>query len=726
MNDRRGGYDYPPEVRFEVDQDDPEQYRLAAEFLNMNRVGAVIVQHEYGIFGGEQGSYLLGMLDHLRMPLVTTLHTVLRDPEERQRDVLLQLAERSDCLVVLSELSRSMLLDAHGIAEDRITVIPHGIPDIPFVDPNFYKDQFGVEGKRVLLTFGLLSPGKGLEYALRALPEVVDAVPDVVYLIVGATHPHVWEHSGEEYRISLQQLARELGVEEHVRFINRFVSQTELVELLGASDIYVTPYLQEAQAVSGTLAYALGAGKAIVSTPYWYAQEMLAEGRGRLAPFRDAHGLAEHIIDLFRHPVQMTAMRKRAYAFSRDMRWSRVARAYVSTIETLREERVRKYYSVYLAGSARPEHFALPALNIRHLRLLTDDTGILQHARFTVPRKSHGYTTDDNARALIAAVLAGRHSGETAELEDLASRYLAFLEYAFDPWSGSFRNFMSYTREWLEERGSEDSHGRALWALGTTVGFSRLDGQVGVAMELFERALDAVAEFSSPRAWAFALLGIDAYRKRYAGARTTRALRDRLAERLYSQYKGYATADWPWLEDRLTYANARIPHGLLAAARDMGREDIIEAAVGILDWLCRVQTGPAGRFAPIGNVGWYLREAEPARYDQQPLEAECTVSACLAANHITGDERWIGEATRAFEWFLGRNDPGTPVYDHVTGGCHDGIQAEGINQNEGAESTLSWLLSLLAMMEHRSITGLNAGTLKRRTRSMAHEDSGLS
>jgi glycosyltransferase involved in cell wall biosynthesis len=694
MNDTPEGYEYPDRVRFEVFQHLQDQYRQLAEFLNMSQVDLVCVQHEFGIFGGAAGSHLLTTLRRLRMPVVTTLHTVLGEPSEEQRRVMDELSRLSDRLVVMSKKSIEFLTQVYRVPPEKLDLIQHGIPDMPFVDPNYYKDLFKVEGRRVILTFGLLSPTKGIEYMIDALPEIVRRFPDVVYLVLGVTHPHVKREQGEEYRLGLQLRARKLGVAENIVFHNRFVDTDELCKFLGAADLYVTPYLNPAQIVSGTLAYSLGNGKAVISTPYWYAEELLAEGRGRLVPFRDSSALAAAVVGLFDNEAERHAMRKRAYTFGRNMIWKEVARLYLDSFRRAAEERLRAPAARLVAAAADPLDIELPDLNMNHMLALTDDTGILQHARRTVPNLEEGYSTDDNARALIVA-LRGQTLEEDGELlRRLAARYLAFLNFALNAKNGRFRNFLAYDRRWLEEAGSEDSHGRALWSLGCAVGASSDEGLVALAMNLFAAGLPAVEMFSSPRSWAFSLLGLCAYVRRFPGDSNARRFREVLAGRLHKLFQANRTDDWPWFEQSLAYANARLSEALLAAGQAMGDKGMVAAGLESLEWLLRVQTAEQGHFSPVANSGW-RRGGPRARFDQQPIEAQSMLEACAKAYRLTGDRRWREEMRRVFEWFMGRNDLGRPLYDYATGGCHDGLHTEGVNANEGAESTLAFLCSLL-------------------------------
>ena len=697
MNDVPEGYPYPPRVRFEVREPVQADYRMAAEFLNINMVSVVCLEHEYGIYGGTCGSHVLALLRRIRRPLVTTFHTVLKDPGDDQRQVLNEIARLSDRLVVMSDLAASFLRDIYGVPAAKVAMIPHGIPDVPFIDPAYYRDQFGVEGRKVLLTFGLLSPGKGIEYAIGALPAVIAEHPEVMYIVLGATHPHVKRESGEEYRNGLLRLVRKLGLQEHVTFHDRFVELKELCEFIGAADIYLTPYLNEAQITSGTLAYALGAGKACVSTPYWYATEMLAEGRGRLVGFRDSEGIAEQVLDLLDNESERHAIRRRAYSFCRRMVWKRVAQDYLDLFAQASEAWVeRRHVSARAAAESKAAGEELPEVDLRHLRLLTDDTGMLQHCVYATPDRRHGYCTDDNARALIVAATHWDQSHDESVL-GLMQTYLAFLAHAMDERTGRFRNFLNYDRTWAEDVGSEDSHARALWALGMTVALCPQEPMVALANQLFRRGMGPTEGFSSPRAWAVAVVGIHAYLRRFGGDSEARRHRMVLSERLAGLFAAHMAPDWPWFEDAVTYANAKLPHALLMSGKWTNRGEWIDIGRGALGWLLDVQTSAHGTLSIIGTEGWFVRGGPRARFDQQPIEAHALLDACIEAWHVTLERRWLDEARKVFHWFLGENDLRAPLYDFTTGGCRDGLHTDRVNENQGAESTLAWLMSLLLM-----------------------------
>jgi len=699
VNDTEEGYAYPARVRFELSEDNLASYRQAADFLNFSNIDLVCLQHEYGIFGGAAGAHILELLRRLRMPFATTLHTVLREPNPDQRRVLEEIAALSDRLIVMSRQSVEILQEVFHVPAEKIDLIPHGIPDLPFTDPSFYKDGFGTEGKEVLLTFGLLSPNKGVENVIKALPQILARHSNVVYMVSGVTHPHILRREGDKYRQYLQGLAKDLGVEENVIFRNRFVSPQEMVELIGAADIYITPYKHKAQVVSGTLAYALSAGKAIISTPYLHAVELLDDERGALVPFDDPEAIAAKTVELLDNDTAMHAMRKRAYLYARDMVWSRVAQKYMKSFERIYNERLRNPRATFLARNTEKNLDRLPAIKLDHLYRMTDHTGMVEHAVFVVPNYPEGYSTDDNARALIVTTLLeeiGVHA--PANSADLASRYLAFLWHAFDPATKRFRNSLTYECQWHETEHSEDSHGRALWGLGTVLGRSKNAGLRGAAGRMFELAVPAAVEFKSPRACAFALLGVQEYLDSFPGDRAALSASDALANRLLTSYRAHRTEEWKWFENSLSYSNARLPQALLRAGVRAGNEEMVSAGLEALDWLVALQRCEVkGHFVPIGSQGFYSKTSEKARFDQQPVEACAAVSACLQAYRATGKGRWRKEAWSAFNWFLGDNDLQIALYDPATGGCRDGLHPDRANENQGAESTLSFLMALLEM-----------------------------
>ena len=697
VNDIQGGYEYPEVVRFEIEEQDLSSYLRAADFLNISNVDIVCLQHEFGIFGGPAGGHILALLRELRMPVVTTLHTLLREPKAEQRRVMQELVALSTRLVVMAERGRQMLQEIYQAPPAKIDLIPHGIPDVGFVDPTDFKDQFGVEGRVVLLTFGLLSPNKGIEYVLNALPHILAEFSNVVYIVLGATHPNELREHGEAYRLSLEILAKKNKLEKNVIFYNRFVELEHLKEFIGAADFYITPYLNEAQITSGPLAYTFGAGKVVISTPYWHAAELLTEDCGVLVPFGDAPAIAREVIGLLRDDTRRHAIRKNAYKLGREMVWSNVARLYMRSFELSQIEGTARSRKSLATKTLDQKPRELPELKLSHLSRMTDSTGIFQHAILTVPNFSEGYCTDDNARAFILAVLLSELGEEPERVRTLATTYAAFLHHAFDLRVKRFHNHLSFDRRWLDEQGSEDCQGRALWALGVGVGRSPYRSFQIMAGQLFALALPALTELTSPRAWAFGLIGIHEYLRRLSGDSLVNQTRETLTSRLMELFERTAQPDWPWFEEDLTYDNAKLPHALILSGRATGQQAVLERGLQALRWLTELQISEKGHFRSIGTNGFYRRGGMRANFNQQPIEAQAMVSACLEAYRATSDLWWYEQAQRAFDWFIGWNDLGLELCSPKTGGCRDGLHVDRVNRNQGAESTLAFLLSLAEM-----------------------------
>jgi glycosyltransferase involved in cell wall biosynthesis len=700
VDDVDGGYSYRSEVRFQIVEQEIESYRRAADFLNFSDVDVISLQHEFGIYGGPGGSHILALLKDVSIPVVTTLHTVLLNPNAVQRGVMEQLLDYSSRLVVMTKRSRDSLCENYGVAADKVDLIAHGIPDPPDADQDVLKEQFGIAGKPVALTFGLLSPNKGIEHVLRAIPEIAKTFPDFIYLVLGATHPSLVRSEGERYRIGLERMARELGIAANVSFYDRFVELDQLTDFIGAADLYITPYLNVEQAVSGTLAYAFGCGQAVISTPYWHAQELLADDRGVIVPFADSAAIATEVIGLLQDDGRRLQMRSDAYAMGRDMTWENVAELYLQSFRDAQNMRSSELKPLAVR-TLDEKPLALPRMNLEHLTRLTDSTGIIQHAVYSIPDHCHGYCTDDNARALILTVLLEELGRDSSEVHTLASKYASFLNFAFDSDTGRFRNFMGFDRQWLEDDGSDDSQGRALWALGTCVGRTRRQGFRGWAIDLFHKSLPACEQTTSPRTWALALIGIHEYLRRLGGDRAVEQMSDRLTEKLVDLYDRTATDDWPWFEDVATYNNAKLSHALIISGRWSEHTRASEIGMSSLRWLCEKQLSPEGRFRPIGSNG-FSRKGKTAVYDQQAIEAHSMVSAAVDAFVISNEVFWYEQAHLAFDWFLGRNDLGKPLYDASGGGCFDGLEEHKVNENQGAESIIAFLLSLAEMQRLQS------------------------
>jgi glycosyltransferase involved in cell wall biosynthesis len=699
MTDHGHQYDYPAPVRMQIHDEILEEYERAAVFINGGHYDVVSLQHEFGIFGGEAGGHILTLLSRLTAPVVSTLHTVLSQPKPAQLAVIRQIVAASSRLVVMADKGAELLRTVYGVPGDKIEVIPHGIPDAAFAEPEPAKARLGFSDRAVVLTFGLLSPNKGIEVMIDAMPSILRSRPDAVYVVLGATHPNLVRQQGESYRESLMQRARDLGVEAHVVFLNRFVDQPTLLDFISMCDVYVTPYLNEAQMTSGTLAYSFGLGKAVVSTPYWHARDLLADGRGVLVPFGDATTIGIEIAGLLTDHARRQAMRQRAYAASRSMIWERIAERYLGVFERARGD--NRLIVAAPRADALPtvdDTPPLPPMQLGHFLSMCDDTGLFQHAVRSVPDRSHGYCVDDNARALLVAC-ALNAPGEQRLPEAMTARLAAFVQHAWNPDARRFRNFMSFDRRWLEEVGSEDSHGRTLWALGECARSDASASRRSWAAALFVEALPAVANFSSPRAWAFTLLGLNAYGATAGNDAAIGSLRRDYANRLMRILAAVESDDWVWFESGLGYDNARLPQALIATGVATGEKALTVAGLRSLHWLMTLQTTTAGLFRPVGSNSFGDQRIAPRPFDQQPLEAAATISACLVARRATGDARWRADATRAFAWFLGSNDLQSPLIDLETGSCCDGLHPDRANENRGGESVVSYLLGLAEMRQ---------------------------
>ncbi len=708
MTDHGQAYDYPPAVALQVKDDNIEEYVRAADFLNAVRFDTVCLQHEFGIFGGEAGAHILVLLSRLTMPVVTTLHTVLAKPTAAQRVVMERIVGASSKVVVMAKKGRELLRAVYQVPDDKIEVIAHGIPDVAFVAPDAAKARLGFGGRSVILTFGLLSPNKGIEVMIDAMPSILKRRADAVYVVLGATHPNLVREQGEAYRESLAARVRELGVEDHVVFLDRFVDQAKLLEFISMCDVYVTPYLNKAQMTSGTLAYSFGLGKPVVSTPYWHARELLADGRGVLVPFGDAAAIGGEIAELLTDDARRQAMCKRAYAVSRTMTWERTAERYMSVFENAQQGHWLKVIARSEPGAIEPHSPTAPDMQIGHFLSMCDDTGLFQHAVHSVPDRSHGYCVDDNARALLLAC-ALNNPGEQRLSEVLTARFAAFVQHAWNPGTRRFRNFMGFNRTWLEDSGSEDSHGRTLWALGECARRDASPSRRRWAAALFAEALSSAETLRSPRAWAFSLLGLNSYCAVAPDDLHAQEVRRLLVDRMMACLTAVETPDWTWFEEGLAYDNARLPQALMVTGMATQTPAYVAAGLRSLRWLMTQQTASAGHFRPVGTAGFGEQRQHPRAFDQQPVEATATIAACLTAWRADGDAEWKTIATRVFAWFLGSNDLSVALVDPHTGSCRDGLHPDRANENRGAESVLSYLLSLA---EIRQLARVNAGLTK--------------
>ena len=684
MTDPGRSYDYPAAVRFQVHDETIDDYADSARFLNESKFDVVCLQHEYGIFSGQAGGNIIELLSRLEMPIVTTLHTVLPKPTPIQRSIMRRIIDMSTKIVVMSEKGRDFLHSAHQVSDRKIEVIPHGIPDFPFVESHDAKEKFGFGGRTVILTFGLLSPNKGIEVMLEAMPGIIKSCPNALYVILGATHPNLVRQQGEVYRDGLTARVHELGIENHVVFVDRFVEQSMLLDFISMCDVYVTPYLNEAQMTSGTLAYSFGLGTAVVSTPYWHAKELLSDGSGVLVPFGDADALSAEISSLLTNEVRRQSMRQRAYAASRSMTWTQTANRYIALFKIACDRPAPQRSPPVELSIAPSKGHAIPEMELGHFLSLCDSTGILQHSVHCVANRAHGYCVDDNARALLFSSALAK-SGKPPLSEMTTASFAAFIQHAWNPETRRFRNFMSYDRQWLEESGSDDSQGRTLWALAECAAKDGNPSRRRWASALFKAALPSVEEFSSPRAWAFSLLGLNAYCALADGDPFANDVRRLMADRLMSLFTATETEDWVWFEDRLAYDNARLPQALIQSGLTTHTSRYVEVGLRSLRWLMSHQTSPSGYFRPVGTKSFGRARQKPEAFDQQPLEASATLSACLVAWRADARAEWPAGAMRAFGWFLGENDLRTTLIDPDTGSCSDGLHPDRVNENKGAE-----------------------------------------
>ncbi|MHC4750439.1 MAG: glycosyltransferase [Planctomycetota bacterium] len=695
---------YADPVKFEIRQNVKSDYICAADYINFSHVDLVCVQHEFGLFGGDAGAYLSLLLNRLKAPIITTLHTVLDDPSPAYHKSLVDICKASYRVITMNERGVSMLRDIYGIPTKKIKLIAHGIPDLPFVDSNYYKHKFGLEERKTILTFGLLNKNKGIEIMLKAMPAIVKAEPSVIYIILGMTHPNILKHEGESYRFGLQQMVKDLKLQEHVIFHNRFVNEQELHNFLCAADIYVTPYVSSKQLTSGTLSFAVGTGKAVVSTPYWAATELLADGRGRLVRFGDSEQIAQEIVEILQNDSLYYSLRRQAYEYGRSRTWPKIGQAYWKLFSTKRRP-LRITAKTTLSAAETISSIELPEPSLDHLRKLTDDTGLYQHAKFAIPNREFGYCTDDNARAVIATTKYYSQYPEPQALK-LLDIYLSFIIHSQNT-DGSVRNFMNFDRTWFKNEPLNDAFGRVLWAFGTVMAKPPTPAYLSIAKDCFDKSVGRVQK-QLPRGMAYSILGMSDYLKHFPGASDIKRQLELAADGLITQYEENSYPDWQWFEDTLTYDNAVLPHALYVAGLVSDNKKYREIAKKTCEFLL-ADTFNGEHFSFVGCKGWYERGKTKATFDQQPIEAASTVRMLKAAYDTTQNKRFLTLQRKAFDWFLGQNDLRTQLYDFRTKGCYDGLTRDGVNTNQGAESTLSFLLSLLTMVESYALVDKTKG-----------------
>lgn len=685
-------YKYPKDVGFVIRQNQQRDYSAAAAFLNTGNADICILEHEFGIYGGESGIYILPMLHRLKKPLISILHTILDHPSFIQKIIIQEIAQQSELVVVMSKRSVESLVNIYGLSRDKISMIEHGVPDREAAVPNPVKQLSAFLDHKVLLTFGLINRNKGLETVIKALPFIVDRHPEVMYVVLGNTHPGVIRNSGEEYREELKKLSIKLGVETHISFINKFVSEDELVNYLSAADIYITPYVNEAQSTSGTLSYAVGAGAAVLSTPYWHASELLADNRGKFFQFKDYEQLGWLVTGLLDNPEELSQIRSNAYNHGLTTRWPIIGAQYISMAKNALARPVLKQHAK--KRIIDPE--LIPPFSLNHVKRLTDDTGIVQHAKYGIPNLKEGYCLDDNSRALIMALMAFKQN-KSKEALDLLPIYLSFIHYMQRD-DGNFRNFLHFNRSYMDEIGSEDSFGRTVWALGYVIQHAPNNSYREFAQELFHRSVPHFSHLSDLRGMANALIGISYYLKVNPGDESLLLELNYLTAKLVRAYDESSDEKWKWFEETLTYDNAILVLALLHSC-EINADDRVQAialeALTFLDKTCFKQDC----LMPVGNNGWYSRGKEMTMYDQQAIEAMAMVLMYFQAYLSTQETRYIEKTYLSYRWFLGENTLRAPLYDRETQGCCDGLEQSGINRNQGAESTLAYMISHITVLQ---------------------------
>jgi len=690
MDDHEQTYNYPKEVKLTIRQEHQRDYLKASDFINLSGADLCVLEHEFGIFGGQNGVYILSLLHRLEIPLIVTLHTIVKTPTYNEKMVLQEICKMANKIVVMSHKAIEFLIEIYNVQKEKIVFIEHGVPDLKF-DHEQSKKEFKLENKKVILTFGFISRNKGIETVIKALPNVVEKYPDILYIVMGKTHPNVIRHQGEEYRNYLQQLVKSLNLEKHVLFLNKFTNQKELFKYLSASDIYVTPYLNEAQITSGTLSYAIGVGSAVISTPYWHAEELLADGRGRLFNFNDSEELSTILMELFDKPELLKKLKKRAFEYGKKITWPKTGEKYIDLTNRILDSKPE----VFVKKETALDPLILPRFSLVHIKRLTDNTGIIQHAKFVVPNLKEGYCLDDNARALIMVLQAYRQKKDSLAFE-LIPIYLSYIHYMQNQ-DGTFRNFLSFDRRFLDEVGSEDSFGRAIWSLGYLLEHAPNDSYYQMGRLIYFDALPNFEKLQTLRGIANTMIGISYYLKSNPSDDSVTKILQNLAYKLIKKYEENSTKNWRWFEPLLTYDNGILPLALLYSAEILNENKITEIALESMEFLTET-TLKDGYLSIIGNEKWYSKKSERSMFAQQPLDALAMVLMYYQAFNLTKDKEYLNKLYISFMWFLGENDLRMTLFDYETKGCCDGLEQYGVNRNQGAESSLAYLISHLTVL----------------------------
>ena len=685
INDNNNQYDYPPEVEFVIRQGELEDYIEAAQFINDSGADICILEHEYGIFGGDDGVYILSLLQRLRIPFIAVLHTIVRDASYQQKKILQQIADLSAKTVVMTQKAVVLLIENYQIPEENIVVVEHGVPDIQ-LDQDMCIDELELRNKTVMLTFGLISRNKGIETVIKALPPVIEKYPDLLYIVLGKTHPAVVRQSGEEYRDHLVEMAQHLHVDKHIVFLDEFVDENKLMKYLSAASIYVTPYQNEAQITSGTLAYAIGAGCAVVSTAYWHAAELSSKELVRLFDFRDAQGLSVILLDLLDHPEKMKSMQEKAQLYGRQTVWSAIGKKYIRLAKKITQDSALAFQKRELV------HTVLPVFSLDHIKRLTDQVGIIQHAKYIVPNLKEGYCLDDNARALLMTAMAYKQK-RSPDIPELMRIYLGYIHY-MQKENGDFYNFLGFDRQVKDTFCSEDAFGRTIWALGYLLGNPTRDSSYELGKEIFHRSMPHFKAINSPRSIANVMIGICYYLQQFPGDKQMIAQVRSFADILVNLYKHHSSANWKWFELYLTYDNGLLPLSLFHASSVLQDDNLKDIATESTDFLATI-TLAKGYLSPVGNKEWYVKDGNCSTYAQQPVDAMAMVLLFRKAFQLTKNEKYLQQMNTSFMWFLGQNELLTSLYDHESKGCYDGLEKHGLNRNQGAESTLAYLIARL-------------------------------
>ncbi len=690
MNDHDQTYDYPEEVKFTIRQEHQRDYLSAVKFINLSGADLCILEHEFGIFGGQDGVYILSLLHRLEIPLIVTLHTIIKAPSYNEKAILVEICRMATKIIVMSHKAIEFLTSIYNIEREKIVFTDHGVPDIQFSQVQA-KEEFHLENKRVLLTFGFIGRNKGIETVIKAMPKVIEKYPDVLYMVLGKTHPNVLRYSGEEYRNYLHHLVKSLHVNNHVFFLNEYINQKELFKYLSAADIYITPYTNEAQITSGTLSYAIGVGSAVVSTPYWHASELLADGRGKLFDFNDSEGLSSILLELLGNPDELRNLRKKAYDYGRKITWPKTGEKYVVVAKKILEYKPK----VLVKKEITIDPLILPPFSLAHIKRLTDDTGIIQHANFGIPNLKEGYCLDDNARALLMVLMAFRQKKNSLAL-DLSPIYLSYINYMQNK-DGTFRNYLSFNRNFLDEVGSEDSFGRTIWALGYLLDNAPNDAYYQTGRSLFFNASPNFETLQSVRGIANTIVGISYYLMSNPSDDSMIERLRNLTYKLIEQFEENSSPEWQWFEPWLTYDNGMLPFALLHSAERLKESKITEVGLKTMNFLTET-TLKDGYFSAIGNEKWYNKGGERSIFAQQPVDTLAMVLMYHQAFHLTKDKEYLTKLFSCFMWFLGENDLRMNLFDFETKGCCDGFESYGVNRNQGAESSLAYLISHLTVL----------------------------